>query len=46
MLVGLPISAMAYLWACRSLDRDADRRRAEAADIGLDPDAVPSESRR
>jgi NCS1 nucleoside transporter family len=46
MLVGLPISAMAYLWACRSLDRDADRRRAEAADIGLDPDAVPSEPRR
>jgi NCS1 family nucleobase:cation symporter-1 len=41
MLVGLPISAIVYLWACRSLDRDADRRRAHAADIGLDPDAIP-----
>jgi hypothetical protein len=25
-----------YLWACRSLDVEADRRRAEAADVGLD----------
>jgi hypothetical protein len=23
--------------ACRSLDVEADRRRAEAADVGLDP---------
>jgi len=40
MLVGLPVSTVVYLWACRSLDVKADRRRAEAADIGLDP-AVP-----
>jgi NCS1 family nucleobase:cation symporter-1 len=39
MLVGLPVSAIVYIWACRSLDVEADRRRAHAADIGLDPDA-------
>jgi purine-cytosine permease-like protein len=39
MLVGLPISAWVYVWACGSLDIDADRKRAHAADIGLDPDA-------
>ncbi len=37
MLVGLPVSTVVYLWACRSLDVEADRRRAEAADVGLDP---------
>jgi hypothetical protein len=37
MLVGLPVSAVVYILACRSLDLDADRRRAAAADIGLDP---------
>ncbi len=40
MLVGLPVSTIVYLWACRSLDLDADRRRAEAADVGLDPGAA------
>jgi NCS1 family nucleobase:cation symporter-1 len=40
MLVGLPVSTLVYLWACRSLDVGADRRRADAADIGLDPDAA------
>jgi hypothetical protein len=40
MLVGLPVSTVVYLWACRSLDVEADRRRAEAADVGLDPDAA------
>ncbi len=40
MLVGLPVSTIVYLWACRSLDLDADRRRAEAADVGLDPDTA------
>jgi purine-cytosine permease-like protein len=40
MLVGLPVSTLVYLWACRSLDVAADRRRADAADIGLDPDAA------
>jgi NCS1 family nucleobase:cation symporter-1 len=39
MLVGLPVSALVYIWACRSLDVQADRRRAFAADVGLDPDA-------
>jgi purine-cytosine permease-like protein len=39
MLVGLPVAAAVYLWACRSLDLDADRRQAAAADVGLDPDA-------
>src|SRR5271165_193144 len=37
MLVGLPVATLVYLWACRSLDLEADRRRAEAADVGLDP---------
>src|SRR5271163_3022767 len=37
MLVGLPVSALVYLAACRSLDVDEDRRRAEHADAGLDP---------
>jgi NCS1 family nucleobase:cation symporter-1 len=43
MLVGLPVSALVYVWACRSLDLTADRRRAHDADIGLDPD-TPVES--
>jgi nucleobase:cation symporter-1, NCS1 family len=45
MLVGLPVSALVYIWACRSMDLEADRRRADAADVGLDPDAsvqIPS----
>jgi purine-cytosine permease-like protein len=40
MLVGLPVATIVYLWACRSLDVEADRRRAEAADVGLDPGAT------
>ena len=40
MLVGLPVSALVYLWACRSLDLEADKAQAFAADIGLDPDAA------
>jgi NCS1 family nucleobase:cation symporter-1 len=40
MLVGLPVSALAYIAACRSLDVAEDRRRAHAADLGLDPDAA------
>jgi nucleobase:cation symporter-1, NCS1 family len=39
MLVGLPVSALVYIAACRSLDTEGDRRRARAADLGLDPDA-------
>ena len=41
MLVGLPVSAIIYVWACRSLDLAEDRRRAYAADIGLDPVGGP-----
>ena len=37
MLVGLPVSALVYLLACRSLDLQEDQRRALAADVGLDP---------
>ena len=40
MLVGLPVSAAVYIAACRSLDIRADRTRATAADVGLDPDAA------
>jgi purine-cytosine permease-like protein len=41
MLVGLPVAAIAYYLACRSMDIDLDRRRAAAADVGLEPqDAV------
>jgi NCS1 family nucleobase:cation symporter-1 len=38
MLVGLPVAAVVYLLACRSLDLEQDRRRAAAADVGLDPE--------
>ena len=38
MLVGLPVAAGVYLLTCRSLDLEHDRRRAAAADVGLDPD--------
>jgi NCS1 nucleoside transporter family len=38
MLVGLPVAAGVYLLACRSIDLERDRRRAAAADVGLDPD--------
>jgi NCS1 family nucleobase:cation symporter-1 len=38
MLVGLPVSAGVYLIACRSMDLEEERRRAAAADLGLDPD--------
>jgi nucleobase:cation symporter-1, NCS1 family len=36
MLVGLPVAAAVYVLACRSLDLNADRLRAQAADVGLD----------
>jgi purine-cytosine permease-like protein len=38
MLVGLPVAAAVYLLSCRSMDLEHDRRRAAAADVGLDPD--------
>jgi NCS1 family nucleobase:cation symporter-1 len=37
VLVGLPVAGGAYLLACRSLDLQADRRAAAAADTGLEP---------
>jgi hypothetical protein len=37
MLVGLPVSALVYILACRSMDVQSDRRRAAVADVGLDP---------
>lgn len=40
MLIGLPVAALVYIAACRSLDVAADRRCARAADAGLDPDAA------
>jgi nucleobase:cation symporter-1, NCS1 family len=40
MLIGLPVSALVYIAACRSLDVRVDRERAHAADVGLDPDAA------
>ena len=40
MVVGLPVAAFVYVWACRSLDLEADRTCADAADVGLDPDAA------
>jgi nucleobase:cation symporter-1, NCS1 family len=38
MLIGLPVAAAVYLIACRSVDLEHDRRRAAAADVGLDPE--------
>jgi NCS1 nucleoside transporter family len=40
MLVGLPVSALVYVLACRSLDVHSDRRCALAADHGLDSDTA------
>ncbi len=37
MFVGLPVAGGVYLLACRSLDLQADRRQAAAADLGLEP---------
>ena len=42
MVVGLPVSAIVYVVACRSLDLEADRRRAYDADLGLDPQSSAS----
>jgi hypothetical protein len=36
MVVGLTVSALVYIWTCRSMDLDEDRRLAEAADAGLE----------
>jgi len=36
MLVGLPVAALVYIIACRSMDLEADLLQARAADVGLD----------
>ena len=36
MLVGLPVAALVYILACRSMDLEADLLQARAADVGLD----------
>ena len=38
MLVGLPVSTIIYLVACRGFDLDAEIRQIAIADRGLDPD--------
>jgi purine-cytosine permease-like protein len=38
MLVGLPVSTIVYLLACRSMDIQGEIRRAAAADVGLEVD--------
>jgi len=41
MLVGLPVAAIVYLSTCRSIDLEHEKRRAVAADIGLEPADSP-----
>ena len=41
MVVGLPVSAMVYLWGCRSLDLDAERLAVAKADRDLEPASLP-----
>jgi NCS1 nucleoside transporter family len=43
MLVGLPVAAGVYLLTCRSIDLEHEWRRAQAADVGLDPE--PADAR-
>jgi len=40
MVVGLPVSAVMYLLACRSMDMAEDLRLAELADVGIDKGGV------
>ena len=42
MLIGLPVSAIAYLVACRSLDLVAERKIIDVADLGLEAEATAS----
>jgi purine-cytosine permease-like protein len=39
IVVGLPVSALIYIAACRSLDLDMELRQISVADAGLDADA-------
>ncbi len=40
MLIGLPVSALAYIWVSRSLDIEAERRIIATADRGLEEEAL------
>jgi nucleobase:cation symporter-1, NCS1 family len=42
MFVGLPVAAGVYLLTCRSMDLEADRTAAAAADHGLEPQVASS----
>ncbi len=39
MLVGLPVSTIVYLMACRGVDFEEEARRAAQADVGIDDEA-------
>ena len=39
MLVGLPVSTIVYLIACRGVDFEEEARRAAQADVGIDDEA-------
>ena len=41
MLVGLPVSALVYLFACRDFDAAGERLAIQRADANLDPGASP-----
>jgi purine-cytosine permease-like protein len=41
MLVGLPVSALVYLFACRDFDAASERLAVRHADANLDPGAPP-----
>ena len=40
MLIGLPVSALAYLWLCRNLDLEAELAQIEVLDRNLETEAV------
>ena len=41
MLVGLPVSTLVYLFACRDFDAASERLAVQRADAGLDPGVPP-----
>ena len=41
MLVGLPVSALVYLFACRDFDAAGERLAIQRADANLDPGTSP-----
>jgi NCS1 family nucleobase:cation symporter-1 len=40
MLIALPVSAITYLLACRSLDLETEMRQVASADRDLEPTAA------